>query len=317
MINKKFKMKKKGLVSSQLVTIILLLVGFVILMLVFPTLLNEDEVDRQVCHTSVILRGTLPDTFNLKDMPSLKCQTAKFCITDKILGKGDCEYEFGDSFYVTARVSKDKTEEDINKFVARELASCWNMMGKGEIQVFTRGLTTEKKCKICSRIAFDKDLKDDLGGKVEGLGDYLKTREVPNQDISYLEFLINKGNPEEYDSSKYDNFSTDQKAIVFIEVGTSKAWTWFFQVLEIPLLGGIGAKTGFMVGSLFAPVTGPIGPIVGTVVGGGAGIVFGWIEGNRAGKIMEGEEFFSGHAFIEHNPEDLKGLSCDSFEGSG
>ena len=307
------KNQKAEITSSQLVKIILLVVGFVILMLVFPTLLNEEEIDRETCHASVILRGTIPDITGTgsKNIVNLKCQTAKFCITDKVFGKGDCEEFKEKEKFETIRVSKDKTQEEINRFVARELASCWNMMGRGEIQIFTRELTTEKRCVICSRIAFDKSLKEELDrGEVKGLGDYLLTHEVPNQDVSYWDYLANDLSSENYNED-LDVFSTEQKAIVFIEIGNSKAWSWFFKIIEGAGWGAIGVKTGSVIGSVF----GLPGAVVGGTIGGFTGIVFGWIDGEKVGEVFVGKKFISGHAFGDH--EELKKLECSSFESIG
>jgi len=290
-----------------------LIVGFAILILVFANVGWTEEIDRETCHASVILRGTLPDitATNSKNFVNLKCQTAKFCITDKTFGKGECEIDFGEEEFETVRVSKDKnkTEEEINRFVARELASCWAMMGQGKVQIFTRETTTEKRCSICSRIAFDKSLKEELKEGVNGLGNYLLTREVPNQDVSYWGYLTN-----DLDSGKYsqimEGFSTEQKAIVFIEIGTLKAWSWFFQLLEGAGWGAIGAKTGGVVGSVF----GPVGIVTGGTIGLASGIIFGWIDGGNVGESIEGKPFVSGHAFRDYSSEELKDLECSSFE---
>ena len=308
---KKFKKNKIGeIVSSQFVNIVLVIVGFGILVLVFASVGWTEEIDRETCHASVILRGTLPDIVGSKNIVNLKCQTMKFCITDKVFGKPDCKEDFKGEKFETIRVSKDKGEEEINRFVARELASCWNMMGQGKIQIFTREITTEKRCSICSRIAFDKDLKKDLEGEVKGLGNYLLIHEVPNQDVSYLDYLASDLSSENYNKT-LDWFSTEQKAVVFIEIGNSKAWSWFFQIIEAGGWGAIGVKTGSMIGSIF----GPIGTGTGAVVGGVTGIVFGWIDGEKVGEVFEGKKFISGHAFGDYDA--LKKLECSSFESIG
>ena len=303
----KKEMNKKGeMTSKMLITVILLIVGFVILLFVYLQF-GEGDVDREVCHQSAVFRGTLPDILDIKNLPSLKCKTRKVCITDKIFGKGDCEGELGKE-YDTIRISKDKdkTEEEINRFVARELASCWAMMGKGKLQIFTRDASTKKRCSICSRIAFDKELKEKFP-KVEGLGDYLVTREVPNQDVSYWRYLTNNA---EGKMPSYDNFSTDEKAIVFMEVENSDIWESVLRILEAGGWGAIGVKTGSVIGSVF----GPIGTGTGAFVGGTAGIVFGWIDGQKTGKVITGKEFGSGHIFIDYKGDALKKLECDSFE---
>ena len=196
----KDNMEKQGeFMSSKFVSIVLLLIGFIIVMLIFPALLNEKEVDREICHDSVLLRGALPDNLNLKEVANLKCTTRKVCLTSKTFGKGDCKDEkgFEKGEYETIRVS---TGEDVNRFVARELAGCWSMMGNGEIQIFTRENSQKKSCVVCSRISFDKELKAELKNEVDGVdagflgdfGDAGPCRRLQRDVTDSLEAIISK-----------------------------------------------------------------------------------------------------------------------------
>ena len=302
-MKKLIKNKNGEMTSSQLVTIILLIVGFAILIFVFASVGWTEEIDREVCHTSVILRATLPDTFNLKDLTPLKCQTAKFCITDKTFGKGECEEFKAKEKFETIRVSKDKTEEEINRFIARELASCWAMMGEGKVQIFTRETTTEKRCSICSRIAFDKSLKEDLNGEVKGLGNYLLTREVPNQDISYWKFLTEGVSSENYNEN-LDLFSTDEQAIVFFEVDNTKIGNW--------LGAGAGGTIGIAIG-VVCPVA---GITIGTI-SFVTGVIMGEHYGEKVGDKMMERQFHTGWSFGNYKEYALKKLECSSFESIG
>ncbi len=308
---KKFKKNKIGeITSSQLVKIILLVVGFTILLWVFATLLNEEEIDRETCHASVILRGTLPDVVDAKNIVNLKCKTMKFCITDKVFGKPDCEEFKEKEKFETIRVSKDKREEEINRFIARELASCWNMMGRGKIQIFNREIVEEKRCSICSRIAFDKSLKKDLK-EVNGLGNYLLTREVPNQNVSYWDYL--KQDPSNKEDKIINDlteggefggggatggwemgFSTSEKAIVFFEIDKSNWEKTFISTLSALAGGFFGAKIG--------------SPVKGAVL---AYVTAGVFAPDK--KI----KYRAGWSFSDYKGEDLKKLECRSFESIG
>lgn len=292
--------------SSTTLDVLLVVISGVFIILVFANIGLTEEIDRETCHQSVIYRATLPDSlfFDLKDLPSLKCETAKFCITDKTFGKADCKDAFGEGDYVTVRVDEENLDDEINKFVARELASCWSMMGEGKIQVFTRDALTKKRCSVCSRIAFDKEMKDYLSD-VEGLGNYLLTREVPNKNMSYWKFLAKGVNTDSYDEG-LDFFSTEEKAIVFMEIGDSTLLSLFPSVAAA--LGG--AKVGAVVGA-FIPVPGT------TFVGGIVGFVGGAVSGKKLGE--EGEKlidfkYHPGWSFVDYDSEDLKGLGCTSFE---
>ena len=72
--------KMKGeITTSQLVTIVLFILGFAILLFALYELIWKGDLDKQVCHQSVILRATMPDI--AKGYVPLKCKT------EKILGE--------------------------------------------------------------------------------------------------------------------------------------------------------------------------------------------------------------------------------------
>lgn len=311
------KDKKAEMTSKQLITVILLITGFVILLFVFYRFNFEGSTDREVCHTSVVMRGSLPETFDIKKIPDLKCKTRKVCITDKIFGKGDCEEELGKK-YDSIRISKnkEKQEEEIKEFIAQELADCWSMMGEGKIQIFTREWSSTKRCSICSRISFDKSLKEEIK-EIDKLGDYLISNNIPNKDISYWKFLYPGLGFEGYQLD--DKYSTEQKAIIFIELDKTKAPDWICSIIGSLDIGGIGAKTGAVLGS-FIPGG---GTVVGGVVGFVGGAVIGGIGGKYLGKTIEknlitekfGEyEFVTGHLFMDYDITKIKNLECDSLE---
>jgi len=322
----KDNMEKQGeFMSSKFVSIALLLIGFIIVMLIFPALLNEKEVDREICHDSVLLRGALPDNLNLKEVANLKCTTRKVCLTSKTFGKGDCKDEkgFEKGEYETIRVS---TGEDVNRFVARELAGCWSMMGNGEIQIFTRENSQKKSCVVCSRISFDKELKAELKNEVDGLGNYMLTHEVPNQNMSYFKYLTGSTPTEFSENLRKEglslsessfkeifskSFSTEQKSIIFMEVGSSSFWSDFLKKFSAVGWGAIGLKTGAVVGALI-PIPGTTA--IGATAGLATGVIYGWISGQKAGDAFVKEKFGSSEFFVDYNADFLEDLECTSFE---
>jgi len=193
-------------------------------------------------------------------------------------------------------------------------------MGQGKVQIFTQKITTKKRCSICSRIAFDKSLKDELGGKVKGLGDYLLTREVPNQDVSYWKYLAKDLSFGNYDET-LDGFSTEEKAIVFMEA-TSSNWDIWLKSLPIAIGGGVGgAAVGTVVGAgIGFMVAGPPGAVVGAAGGKYAGIAVGVVGGEAVGFVYNNkgkkdeQKYKTGWSFGDYNSETLKDLECSSFE---
>lgn len=301
------KNQKNGeMTSTQIITIVLLITGFVIILFVYSQF-NVEDVDREVCHNSVVLRATLPDTFDLKELSPLKCKTRKVCITDKMIGKGDCENELG-AEYETVRISKDskQSETDINRFIANELADCWSMMGQGKVQIFTRGFFEGKTCSVCSRISFDEDLKIRLK-KITGIGDFLYSTYIPNSKVSYLEFLTT---PQIVENQKIDigEFSTEEKAIVFIEVNEGSWDDWFFAIAGAISGGYVGAKTGAIIGSVVPGVGTTSLGIIGFV--GGAAV--GWFSDNPGEK--KSEQYWNNWFLMDYSEEKFKELECNSLE---
>jgi hypothetical protein len=319
------KKKKAELTSKYIITILLLVIGFGIVLLFYFSLGLGSMVNREVCHESVILRATAPDTFiGTKDYVPLKCNTRKVCITEDFFGKGDCE-EFAGEEYDKARISgnKEDKERKIKMFLAREMADCWAMMGEGKVQIFTREKSDTRTCVVCSRIAFDKELKDEIG-EIEGLGKYLITHKVPEKDISYWEFLTHSSripSQQNYDAES-DVYSMDEKAIIFMEIGKGTLSGWITELA--------GTGTGCFLGAKIGAAIGSIVPGAGTVAGGLIGCIgggsIGWYGGNELGKEIEdvsvlagefGEDDYSaGNFFIDYDVAKLKGLKCDSFRGT-
>jgi len=191
-----YKMKilrnKKGeMTSTMLVSIILLVVGFGIILFIYSQLAFEGQVDREICHESVILRGTLPDTLGLKDAAPLKCKTSKICVRGKkIFGKGECE-EFTNADSVINNNVNDLTQ--IEKLISQEIVGCWRMMGEGKISLFSESAAeygfgdVYPSCVICSRIAFDKESLAEKGIDIEerNVLNYMLTHKIPNGEKSY------------------------------------------------------------------------------------------------------------------------------------
>ncbi len=190
-------MKKKGSLSaSMLVSILILLTGFVIILYFLLGFIQDPLVDREVCHQSVIFRGTLPNI--AKEYVPLKCKEAKYCITTGLIA-GECEDFAGEEEVTKVRVSN---VEEIEQFLAREVLDCWETMGEGKVPLIGDWITStfgfgklESSCTICSRVAFDKNSlekkKIDIG-KVD-LFEYMITHKPPNKDKSYIEHIGRSG----------------------------------------------------------------------------------------------------------------------------
>jgi len=187
----KNKDKKAALMITWVISIIILAVGFTLLIMFFYSVDWRGNIDDEVCHQSVIFRATAPGL--TKEYLPLKCKTDKICITDRniLQGKADCSNDFGKiSGIKNVRVSNVK---EVEALYAEEILNCWTMMGEGKVDLFYQDArvhgfgTVYPSCVICSRIAFDNDLKLDLSGM--DVEKYMREYKVPGQEISYMQYI--------------------------------------------------------------------------------------------------------------------------------
>lgn len=239
-------MKKGEISSGMLVGIIIVVVTLVILILIFINLIEVDNVDRETCKLSSIMRGAIPEgelISQTKELVKLNCKTKKVCVTTESWpSKGRCEEVFGTKEkYVTYRIEKnnrEKAELQIMAVLAREMADCWDMLGRGNLGIFARELTFTQTFSvaavICSRIHFDRTITEDLGIKeVVGFNKYLLTHKVPNEEISYFDFLRNAYHGEtmslifdtknDFSQEDLNNVIslTNTKAVLYVEATSS------------------------------------------------------------------------------------------------
>lgn len=293
------KNKKAEISVSMIIGIIIVVVTFVIIALVYSQLTASIDLDRETCKTSAMLRGTMPSgvagsALEAQELISLKCKTKKICVTTNLIAKGDCP-EFGttEGKYSTYRISTDlvKADQQIKTLLAREMADCWDMLGKGTFSIFGRELTTKSTlgavAVICSRIQFDKTIigeeKGQLGiSEIKGFNHYLLTHKVPNHEISYWDFLRNAYDGETIQLLSGDMVKSSPEFSSFLENTldiTSKKTIIFMEVrptLAGALIGGtVGAGIG-LIGTIYSGGSGAGALIGGGVIGGG--MLGNWIQ---------------------------------------
>ena len=78
---KKWMNKKGELTTGQIISIVLVLLGFAILLFVWWQLNWTGKIDRDTCHTSVVFRATLPSIGGVQEYVPLKCKAEKVCIS--------------------------------------------------------------------------------------------------------------------------------------------------------------------------------------------------------------------------------------------
>lgn len=189
---------KKGLVASTVVVFVIAIVGFIMALLVFSQFMFNEEIDRQLCHTSVITRATMPNTAGAQGLIPLKCPTQKICVGgNDLFGNPNCRDTFGEDPENLIKLEIDNYPE-IEKYISQEMVECWEMMGEGKVSLFSQYWANEYNlgavyptCVVCSRIAFDKKSLDDKNVRMEEIDvlDYMFKHQIPGKDISYYEYF--------------------------------------------------------------------------------------------------------------------------------
>jgi hypothetical protein len=295
--NNNMKNKKAEISVGMIIGLVVVVMTFGILALVYSNIMWSTDFDREVCSISAKTRGTITerlalDAVKAKDIIPIKCKTKLICVTTNTWPKkGECGDVFGtlEGKFVTYRIKDKDAENQIKTLMAREMADCWDMLGRGHLAIFNREFTTEKSIGavaiICSRIHFDKTITEGLGIKeISEMNRYLLTHKVPNHEVSYWDFLRNsyhgetmailsgpsiKGTGMEFDFYTTKTPIDKTKAIIFLEARPTLAGA---------IVGGLG---GGLVGTIGGGLIG--GPKV-AIFGGSALTIAGAIIGDEVQK---------------------------------
>jgi len=177
-----FRNRKGELSTEQIVLLLILIVSFIIILIFLFRINPGQESEKEACHQSVVLRGN--SAIPAEAVP-LKCEVNYLCITKD----GTCEG------LTKPKVEKVKTEEEVYDVLAREMADCWWMFGEGDLNYVGKDLKQNLYCSICTQFILDDSLQE-IGG-INGAVDasrfykYLASKEYPERDISYLQYITN------------------------------------------------------------------------------------------------------------------------------
>lgn len=296
------KNKKAELTTQQLVTLIILIVSFaVILFLLFRLDLGK-ETEAELCHNSVIMRGSavVPE-----DTIPLDCSRKYICITKD----GSC------NSMTKPEIKKVKTDSDVYKVLADEMANCWWMFGEGKVDYVGKDFfTKDNYCPICSQIAFDESLKDisafSLGKLDQNLFYNYLTNENYTSGKTYSEYFFGTN---DLDLLKQELSKNQSAEVTF---GTIDFSNQYFVVTGITSeVAGRGWKT--FIGSGVAVVGMFVGYTWVGIIGGallvGAG-EYGALQNPEILAIpVEGDGVnnqFMAPTIVEANSDKFKALNC-------
>ena len=265
-----------------------------------------EETERELCHNSVILKGSLPS-----GLTSLNCYRSYDCLTED----GTCEG------ITNPKVEKVDTLDDVYKKLADDMASCWWMFGEGKIDYIGTGLTKNNYCSICNQILFDDSLNSIKGiedGKIskDKLYDYLATTEMPGKEINYAKYLFGT---DDIESLKIQSFEKTGVGTF----GTIESGKQYFVVMGITTEIGntyewIGTGiAGIAIVTLFTPVgivTSSIILVSGVVTGVVGGTAAEFFEQEILALTVQGKGIdnqFMVPTILEANSDKFKELNCE------
>ena len=278
--------KKAEISTSMIIGIIIVVITFGIVAIVYSQLFSNTDIDREVCKQSAMFRGTLPEgslAGQSRDLISLKCKTKRICVTSNnfFQGKGECENDLGSDF-TTYRIKKDTADQQIKTLLAREMADCWDMLGRGNIAIFARDMRAKEEigavAVVCSRIHFDETItgnqENQLGIKnIYGFNHYLLNHKVPSHEISYWDFLRNAYHGETLQLLSGDMVKSNATRFLSDELSIETTKAIVFMEVRPTLAGAM----------MVAPITGTVGALVGGKIGGVGGFMGGGVTGAAFG----------------------------------
>ena len=330
--------KRGELTSAQIIMIVLAIAGFVIILIFFTVIFDNDGQGlREACHFSVLARAGLGQL--LQAAAPLECVSLKHCMTDERLGT--CDEFNGEEHVFREHLSGNLDElgdrlqirSKIEEKMAEEMVACWNMMGQGQLDLFGNakqqlGLDDSgPTCVICSRIAFDENLVKSGVVNETNLNIYLETHNYSDTGGNYIEYFTNKESKAFLGISKIEeNFKDDiyesvqlkgnkdeiQFAIVYSQYKVDD-WKVVLEKWGIGVGGGAFMVPGFLKRPLF---------LIGGVFAAGA--TYNAYANQKAAVSWCGEftgikerEFDTGCTIMQvvnYNVEDINAL-CTSIQG--
>jgi outer membrane lipoprotein SlyB len=283
--------RKGEMTSQQIVVLVILIVSFAVL-IYFLTQFGFSDTDKEVCHNSVVTRGTIVSS---DSVTPLNCKRSYVCLTED----GSCE-----SMTKPVKI-KVKSQDDVYEALSKELADCWWMYGEGKIDYVGKDLFDKLYCSFCSQVAFDDSVLDLFdGGKIskDELFYYMSRHNRSDSGRTYSMYLYNTNDVKSIWSGEFGDIDLSRQVYVMMGI-TSK-------VSNVGWIATAGVVTG---GAALLFFSGPVGWIAGAIAATAGGVA-----GNYIASVVKGD---SGNEFlsplvVEVNSDEYKSLKCDRIVSS-
>lgn len=256
--NKKAEDEGMGTIKALILFLSVTIILFGFIMIVVPFF--QEASDKELCRLSVGAKyAGKKGTLDTSETPiNLQCYTQTVTINEDGIYKRGRERENREIYGFPSGNSPDDIEEKeemVKEAVANEMYDCWEQFWQGKLSIFTQ----KTRCVVCSRIIFTEDWAEGREtGIIENFGEYLNTKKIPGQKITYSDFFGGEFDPE-------FNIQTSQTTeIVFQAVSES----WWNKI-----------KSNVFVGCATGTITGTVFPGAGTISGATIGCSVGLIGG--------------------------------------
>jgi len=208
----------------------------------------------------------------------------------------------------------DKNENVVKKRIADAMVDCWDQFGRGHPDLFT---DDNIYCTICHRITFGNNIK------VNGVSEYLATKNAPRKDMTYLQFLttektqgakfLNELQKQKIDHN-LDTSKMNEYAVMFVYVKGKEyqkeymeKYKYYASGLGTIAIGYGVVKAGAAIGftGIGAPIALGVSSVGGVIMS--FGLLFGGVGVATAGVPFE---HIASVSFVPYDSENLKQLNC-------
>ncbi|HVY01252.1 MAG TPA: hypothetical protein VHA12_00620 [Candidatus Nanoarchaeia archaeon] len=236
--------KRGELTSTQIIMIVLAILGFLILLAFYMQLKTDNYTSDEVCKLSVVSRATAAEVKQgTQSLVPLQCTTSKICLVET--SAGDCKQFVGEKNVVKIVLPKNKAKDaageeeqarEIEKQMANSMLNCWNMMGQGKLDLFGTlkegyGFEQSKsRCVVCTRVAIGNDVSASVLGKVD-VNRYMEKYTTPGSSLTYVQAMTDgatssystfkgegKGEVKQDNSVKIEDSAANETAFIFMQI---------------------------------------------------------------------------------------------------
>jgi len=297
---------KKALAMRTFIIVAVLVLSFVLILFAFTSFNFTENINREACHTSVILRASaaIGKVAEFKEAIPLQCKTEEVCLTSGFLSKG-C-----DSLGKDYDKIKVEDEDDVLDIISDYLYDWHVVLGEGKVNFMEKEIRQEKSCFLTTVISLDPDLKKSIGEI--SYYDLYKTMELKKtlDGNSYLSEVYNVNSAE--DLYYLDPETEDYVPLLNLKINLSEDQVIVSKVITKgyldKIIGGtvMGIGTGTLVA--IAPFTGGASVAILAGIGTAGGSTYALFPQPHESYL------YISPMLYPYDSNDIQKLGCDSIE---